>query len=89
MNLNYKLLSKLLNICECFSRFEILKSAILENTHDSATGCFQRYLFSRRDKIHENLKNFVPQKFLAIWYIYCKALLANLFLPIFYKNAKF
>ena len=47
-----------------------LSSAIFQKTHviEQRTGCFQGYLFSRRDQICENLENFVLKKFLAMWY---------------------
>ena len=40
-----------------FSRDKIFRH-VIRWYGDSATGCFQGYLFSRKDKIHEKLKNF-------------------------------
>ena len=39
-----------------------LTSAILENTRDSAIGCFQGYLFSKRDKNPGKPQKFCPSK---------------------------
>ena len=44
-----------------------LRIAILESTHDSATGFFRGYVFLRKNKISKNLEKFVPQKFLTRW----------------------
>ena len=42
--------------------FKYLSSAILENTRDSATGCFRGYIISRKDQNPQKPQKFCPSK---------------------------